>query len=128
MYLLNSNSQLEVAREHTKTSNEMIVTVSAINYVQATGILVSYLSDIITVTNGTTPVTICGAPAANNIREVFRIEINNQDTSQDSIELIESVSAVNTVIKTYVPIPASGSLNYENNAGWYLTDADGNVV
>jgi len=128
MYLLNQNSQLEVARGTNKTTNEMIVTVSAIDYNQTTGALVSYLSDIITSTNGTTAVTICGAPATGNIREVFRIEINNQDTVQDTIELIESVSAVNTVIKNPIPIPLNNSLNYENNEGWYLTDANGNVI
>ncbi|HVM31635.1 MAG TPA: hypothetical protein VMU88_00735 [bacterium] len=128
MYLLDQNTQMKVARGSAATTNQMVVTVSIVDLNITTGAVTQYLSDIITPTNGTTEVTICGSPAAGNIRVIKRIEVNNQDTVQDTIEFIETVSGTDKKIKNPITIAVNNSLNYENNNGWYITDADGSVT
>jgi hypothetical protein len=128
MYLLDQNTQMKVARGSAATTNEMVVTVSIVDLNITTGAVTQYLSDIITPTNGTTEVTICGSPASGNIRVIKRIEVNNQDTVQDTIEFIETVSATDKKIKNPITISVNNSLNYENNNGWYITDASGSVT
>jgi hypothetical protein len=126
MYFLDQNTLLKVARKNNATTNEMMVTVSAVDLNQTTGAVIGYQSDFVTPTTGTTEVVICGSPSANTIRAVNRIEINNQDSEEDSVQLIETLSGADTVIKNYIPLPANNSLNYETESGWYITDENGN--
>jgi hypothetical protein len=74
--------------------------------------------------NGTTPVTICAAPAASVVRNIDFLSVRNRDTAQVVITI--SIDDNGTLFNLIAATLETGELlGYTHSSGWYVCTADG---
>jgi len=80
----------------------------------------------LSVSNGTTPVIICSAPAANAVRDIDMVSVINNDTvvAVVNIELVDVSTGYNII---QVSLGVEEKLTYTHGSGWQVLTNAGNV-
>lgn len=123
MYNLDVNSSLQIFRGNNVVTREMVVS-SSFGDIYTDGSLTLNV-DYDTNTAGTSTKTFVFGPGNGYIRQVKRIEINNQDTISDNVTIQQVLVGGTWTVKRNVNLAIGSSLNYEDANGWYVTDTNG---
>ena len=127
MFNLDPNSSLSIFRGNNPVTREMVIS-SSYGDISTDGSL-SLNVDFDTNTSGTVAKTFVSGPLSfSQIRQVKRIEINNQDTISDKVTIQEVFVGGETWTLKGVNLAVGSSLNYEDANGWYVTDTNGRAI
>lgn len=124
MYRLDAtNRKLQMVLAGVVAANQLHATVSysdktATGYAGGTQVSVS---------NNTTAVDICSAPAANTVRDIDQITIYNRDTASATVTLMLDVGGTDTELGKKT-LAAGESLIWTHGSGWTMAAASGSGV
>lgn len=76
--------------------------------------------------NGTTPVTICSAPASGAVRDIDMLSVLNTDTvaANVTIELVDTSTPYQLI---YVELQIGDKLTFTHGSGWQVVSDSGNI-
>ena len=123
MYNLDVNSSLQIFRGNNVVSREMVISSSYGDIYTDGSLTLNVYYD--TNTSGKIAKTFVLGPSDGYIRQVKRIEINNQDTISDNISIQQVLANGTWTVKRNINLAIGSSLNYEDADGWYVTDTNG---
>jgi len=80
----------------------------------------------LSLSNNTTAVTICNAPAASTVRDIDMLTVFNTDTANAivTIQLVDGSTAYNEIVVTLSP---QDKLTYTHGSGWQVVTNAGNL-
>ena len=116
------NRSLQLFLGAAKTTNNLQIVVSYSDQTASTYLGATQLSN----SNGTTPVTICGAPAANTIRDIDMITVLNTDTVYQVVT-IQYLDTATTYKILDIQLNVGDKLTWTHGSAWQVVDNSGNV-
>lgn len=116
------NRTLSIVLTEAKTTNDLQVVVSYSDKTSTTYNGGTQLSNI----NGTTPVTICAAPADATIRGIDFISVYNADTLAKTVQ-IQILDTATSYQLVDVTLQVNDKLIYTDGAGWQVININGSV-
>ena len=116
------NRSLQLFLGAAKTTNNLQIVVSYSDQTASTYLGATQLSN----SNGTTPVTICSAPAANTIRDIDMITVLNTD-SVYQVVTIQYLDTATTYKILDIQLNVGDKLTWTHGSAWQVVDNSGNV-
>ena len=116
------NRSLQLVLGAAKTTNNLQIVVSYSDQTASTYLGATQLSN----SNGTTPVTICNAPAASTIRDIDMITVLNTDTVYQVIT-IQYLDTATTYKILDIQLNVGDKLTWTHGSAWQVVDNSGNV-
>jgi len=116
------NRSLQLLLGTAKTTNNLQIVVSYSDQTASTYLGATQLSN----SNGTTPVTICSAPAANTIRDIDMITVLNTDTVYQVVT-IQYLDTATTYKILDIQLNVGDKLTWTHGSAWQVVDNSGNV-
>ena len=105
-----------------KATNNLQIVVSYSDQTSSTYLGATQLSN----SNGTTPVTICSAPAASTIRDIDMITVLNTDTVYQVVTIQYVDTSVSYKILD-IQLNVGDKLTWTHGSAWQVVDNSGNV-
>ena len=80
----------------------------------------------LSLSNNTTAVTICNAPASSTVRDIDMLTVFNTDTASAvvTIQLVDGATAYNEIVVT---LASQDKLTYTHGSGWQVVTNSGNI-
>jgi len=116
------NRSLQLFLGAAKTTNNLQIVVSYSDQTASTYLGATQLSN----SNGTTPVTICNAPAASTIRDIDMITVLNTDTVYQVVT-IQYLDTATTYKILDIQLNVGDKLTWTHGSAWQVVDNSGNV-
>jgi len=116
------NRSLQLFLGAAKTTNNLQIVVSYSDQTASTYLGATQLSN----SNGTTPVTICSAPAASTIRDIDMITVLNTDTVYQVVT-IQYLDTATTYKILDIQLNVGDKLTWTHGSAWQVVDNSGNV-
>ena len=116
------NRSLQLVLGAAKTTNNLQIVVSYSDQTSSTYLGATQLSN----SNGTSPVTICSAPAASTIRDIDMITVLNTDTVYQVVT-IQYLDTATTYKILDIQLNVGDKLTWTHGSAWQVVDNSGNV-
>ena len=116
------NRSLQLFLGAAKTTNNLQIVVSYSDQTASSYLGATQLSN----SNGTTPVTICNAPAASTIRDIDMITVLNTDTVYQVVT-IQYLDTATTYKILDIQLNVGDKLTWTHGSAWQVVDNSGNV-
>ena len=116
------NRSIQLFLGAAKTTNNLQIVVSYSDQTSASYLGATQLSN----SNGTTPVTICNAPAASTIRDIDMITVLNTDTVYQVVT-IQYLDTATTYKILDIQLNVGDKLTWTHGSAWQVVDNSGNV-
>jgi len=116
------NRSLQLFLGAPKTTSNLQIVVSYSDQTASTYLGATQLSN----SNGTTPVTICSAPAASTIRDIDMITVLNTDTVYQVVT-IQYLDTATTYKILDIQLNVGDKLTWTHGSAWQVVDNSGNV-
>jgi len=116
------NRSLQLFLGAAKTTNNLQIVVSYSDQTASSYLGATQLSN----SNGTTPVTICSAPAASTIRDIDMITVLNTDTVYQVVT-IQYLDTATTYKILDIQLNVGDKLTWTHGSAWQVVDNSGNV-